>query len=68
VRREMFVCPLAINASEFLRAQDCAFEPLSRPAAELAAWFKRRWMTPRAARIALPEWSPDSWLLYRDQP
>ncbi len=65
VRREMFVCPLAVNAREFMRGDDPELRPTLRPAGELADWFKRRWMQPRATRTVLPEWSPESWRLYR---
>jgi Domain of unknown function (DUF4338) len=66
VRREMFVCPLAVNAREFMRGDDAELRPILRPAGEVADWFKRRWMQPRSARTVLPEWSPESWRLYQN--
>lgn len=50
VKREIFAAPLAENAREFLRGETS--EPLyySRTVDQLFAYFKERWLLPRAAR------------------
>jgi len=50
VRREVFVAPLAENASAFLRGEDARLVPYEVPADELFAWFRIRWLLPRARR------------------
>lgn len=65
VRREMFVCPLARNTREFLRAEDEHLDSLRQPAEQLSDWFRWRWMRPRSQRVASPDWSPGSWRLWQ---
>lgn len=49
VRREIFVAPLARNTKAFLRGEQQQLQPVKRTAAELFAWFRERWLLPRAA-------------------
>jgi CBS domain-containing protein len=64
VRRELFVCPLARNAREFLTDRDDQLEPLNLPAEWIGDWFRWRWMRPRYHRTRAPEWSPEEWRLW----
>jgi hypothetical protein len=50
VQREIFAAPLASNTNAFLRGEQQRLRPFNRTAAELFAWFRERWLLPRAAR------------------
>lgn len=50
VRRQIFVVPLAQNAAAFLRGEDRDLRPLDLPLQKLFAYFKERWLVPRARR------------------
>ncbi len=50
VRREIFLAPLGANAEAFLRGEDSELETLGRNVGDLFAWFRKRWLLPRAAR------------------
>lgn len=50
VQREIFVAPLARNTEAFLRGEQQRLQPIKRTAEELFAWFRERWLLPRAAR------------------
>ncbi|MFZ5541693.1 MAG: Druantia anti-phage system protein DruA [Pseudomonadota bacterium] len=50
VQREIFAAPLASNTTDFLRGEHQRLRPFNRTAAELFAWFRERWLLPRAAR------------------
>jgi hypothetical protein len=50
VKREVFVAPLAENAREFLRGEVSEPEYYSMPVKDLFAYFRERWLLPRAAR------------------
>ncbi|MFQ5793110.1 MAG: Druantia anti-phage system protein DruA, partial [Acidobacteriota bacterium] len=50
VRREIFLVPLADNAREFLRGETEKLRPYSTTTEQLFAWFRERWLLPRAAR------------------
>jgi hypothetical protein len=50
VQREIFAAPLASNTLQFLRGEHQRLKPFGRTAAELFAWFRERWLLPRAAR------------------
>ncbi|WP_044252556.1 Druantia anti-phage system protein DruA [Isosphaera pallida] len=66
IRRELFVMPLAENAREFLRGEHQQLMGFHQPADELAAFFLRRWLVPRAERC--PEfagYSSESFRLWR---
>lgn len=47
--REVFAAPLARNTREFLRGEDEDLAYYDRPADHLIAWFRERWLQPRAA-------------------
>ncbi|MEZ5531605.1 MAG: DUF4338 domain-containing protein [Steroidobacteraceae bacterium] len=66
VRREIFAAPLASNSLEFLRGEHQRLRPHAPIAAELFAWFRKRWLLPRAARDgAYASFDPDSYRLWR---
>lgn len=66
VRREIFVAPLAHNATAFLRGEDLRLMGYGRAADELFAWFRERWLLPRAARDdAYRAFDPESYRLWR---
>jgi len=50
VRREVFVVPLADNAREFLRGEASEPSYYSMPMERIFAYFRERWLLPRAAR------------------
>jgi hypothetical protein len=50
VQREVFVVPLMQNTRAFLRGEDEAPEWFDLPAERLCAWFRERWLLPRAGR------------------
>lgn len=50
IRREVFVAPLAENTREFLRGETLQPIYYSMPIDRLFAFFRERWLLPRAAR------------------
>jgi hypothetical protein len=50
VEREIFVAPLAKNTQLFLRGEYQRLLPYARSVPELFAWFRERWLLPRATR------------------
>lgn len=65
IQREIFVVPLARNTREFLRGQTDLLEPYDQPARELFAWFRERWLLPRARRNdRYRAFDPESWRLW----
>jgi len=52
IRRELFVMPLARNTREFLRGKHQRLSWFHQPADDLAAFFRDRWLIPRAQRNA----------------
>lgn len=50
IRRELFVMPLAKNTREFLRGEHQRLLWFHQPADDLAAFFRERWLIPRAER------------------
>ncbi len=50
VRREIFLAPLAKNTQAFLRGESQRLHRYGRTAEELFAWFRHRWLLPRATR------------------
>ena len=50
IRREVFVIPLAENAREFLRGENPEPSYYLMPMERVFAYFKERWLLPRAAR------------------
>lgn len=51
IRREVFAVPLAHNTTEFLKGEHKRLLWHDLPAAQLANWFRERWLLPRAERI-----------------
>ena len=50
VRREIFTAPLARNAQAFLRGEDDDLKLHGHSADDIFAWFRKRWLLPRAGR------------------
>lgn len=50
IRRELFVMPLAKNTREFLRGEHQRLLWFHQPSSDLAAFFRQRWLIPRAER------------------
>jgi hypothetical protein len=50
VQREIFVAPLARNTKAFLRGEHRRLRLFKRTTEELFAWFRKRWLLPRAVR------------------
>jgi hypothetical protein len=50
VQREIYAAPLASNTAAFLQGKHQRLRPFNRSTAELFAWFRERWLLPRAAR------------------
>jgi len=66
VSREVLCAPLAANAAAFLRGEERALRPFGESAHELAAYWRERWLLPRAARECRHlQFSPESWRLWR---
>lgn len=65
VEREIFLAPLAENASQFLKGQDPSPIYYTQSCAQIAAWFKQRWMIPRWHRQSDPlRFEPDEYSLW----
>ena len=65
IRREIFVIPLAKNTREFLRGEDSHLRPFNQPADDIFAWFRERWLLPRAERDRrYLDFNPESWRLW----
>jgi hypothetical protein len=68
IRRQVFVAPLAVNATAFLRGQDLRPEWQDLPVEELSDWWLNRWAIPRASKDE--RWRgflPESWRLWGKQ-
>lgn len=66
IHRELFVMPLAKNAREFLRGEHQRLFWFHQPASDLAAFFRDRWLIPRAERDAkYREFRADSYRLWK---
>lgn len=50
VRREIFAVPLAENTRAFLRGEDPELRHYHLRSADIFAWFRKRWLLPRAKR------------------
>lgn len=50
IQREIFVVPLAANARQFLRGEETELRWFDHPVSDLFAWFRERWLLPRARR------------------
>jgi len=53
VKREVFAIPLAENFRSFLKGEDVEPSYYPMPMNQVFAYFKERWLLPRAARIPL---------------
>jgi hypothetical protein len=49
IQREIMLAPLAANTAEFLRGEHQRLRSHHRSASDLFAWFRERWLLPRAA-------------------
>jgi len=66
IRRELFVMPLARNAREFLRGEHERLLWFHQSADDLAAFFRDRWLVPRAERNReFADYSNESFCLWR---
>lgn len=66
VQREVFVVPLAGNTSEFLRGDTTDLEWYNHPSDGLCAWFRERWLLPRAQRDkSYLEFDPEEYRLWQ---
>ena len=50
IGREIFVAPLASNTAPFLQGYQLQLQHYDNTAADLFAWFRNRWLLPRASR------------------
>ena len=68
VRREIFVAPMALSAREFLRGEDDSLENSLWNAEEAFAWFRSRWLLPRADRDdRFKSFNPETYRLWSQQ-
>lgn len=66
IQRELFVVPLAHNAREFLCGDHSRLQWFRQPVSELFAYFRERWLLPRAAwDQRYRAWSPGEWEIWR---
>lgn len=67
VQREIFAVPLAHNTNAFLRGEEDRLKRYERTSDELFAWFRERWLLPRAARDERYRlFSRETYRLWRD--
>lgn len=65
VQREIFLAPLAKNTREFLKSEHQRLYAYRRRASELFAWFRERWLLPRAMRDdSYRRFEPESYRLW----
>lgn len=65
IRREVFAVPLARNTREFLRGEHTKLYRYSHSAADLSAWFRERWLLPRAAwDLRYRDFDPETYRLW----
>ncbi len=50
IKREVFVVPLAVNSTAYLRGDDPCLTYYDKSVDDIFAWFKNRWLLPRARR------------------
>jgi Domain of unknown function (DUF4338) len=69
VVREVLCAPLAANAAAFLRGEEGALEPFQDTAEQLAAFWRERWLLPRAlTERRHRSFVPQSWELWDHKP
>ena len=65
IRREAFVIPLAENCREYLQGQEDHLVHYDRPASDLVAYFRERWLIPRSQRDRrYQKWDTGQWRLW----
>jgi hypothetical protein len=65
IQREIFVIPLAQNIQQFLRGEQAKVLWFDQSARELFAWFRERWLLPRARHdFRYLEFMPASYRLW----
>jgi hypothetical protein len=65
IKREIFVVPLGDNCQQFLLGNHPTLNRFDVTADEHFAWFRERWLLPRAARdLQYRAWNPDEWRLW----
>lgn len=65
VQREVFLVPLATNSTEWLQGSADELEWTTLPGSALSAWWRERWLIPRAERT--DRWrafDPEEWRLW----
>lgn len=68
IQRELFVIPLARNAQQFLRGEHTKAMWFDQSRDELFAWFKERWLLPRAERDSrYLEFTPSIYQLWSEK-
>lgn len=66
IQREIFVVPLARNSREILRGEHSRLLWYDHPASGLFAWFRERWLLPRAERDQrYRQFIPSTYTLWR---
>ncbi len=66
VKREIFVAPLATNTREFLRGETNTLKNCNLDSNSLFAFFRERWLLPRAARNAdFRTFNKEEWRLWK---
>jgi len=67
VQREIFVVPLAHNTQDFLKGDASSLQPFAQPAQSLFAWFRERWLLPRAQHdLRYTTFIPSSYQLWSE--
>ena len=65
IQRQILVAPLAANARKFLCGDDNELTDYCSTTAEIFAWFRERWLLPRAARDArYRDFDPETFRLW----
>jgi hypothetical protein len=64
IRRQIYVAPMATNATEFLRGEQLKLQVSTWPVEELAAYWRQRWAVPRAHRIGFADIEHSTWELW----
>lgn len=68
IQRQILVAPLAANARQFLRGEDNHLADYRSTAGEIFAWFRERWLLPRAARdTRYRDFDPETYRLWRSR-
>lgn len=66
IQREIYVVPLAVNTRKFLQGYDKMLIELDQSVDDLFAFFRKRWLLPRAARDKrYLNYDPESYMLWK---